>query len=828
MRKDKNLMNRRPSRIPFTRTAFVRAISAPGLMVALSVPAPASLAQSEPAPAAQVSSGIEEVVVTARKRQESSQDAPLAVTAISAEQIERYDLSNLERVAASTPNFSVGRASNGSGAQLTLRGIGSSSTSIGIEQSVAVIVDGVYYGQGRVINEGFFDLASIEVLKGPQALFFGKNATAGAISLTSKDPGYSTEGHVRASYEFESEKPMLEAVGSFPLSDTLGLRLAVRGSAMQGGLFDNEADSYDQYSFDVATGNLYTLTAPRAPDKSPAEKELLGRATLKWTPSDELTATFKASGTLNSVNNPSWNYVAYRCPTGSSALTPNATCGDHFTIYQNNLPQELRDSLPEGKDQLYNDYASGQGTATVAYEALTWTLTSVTNYQYNENQWMLDADFQAGPTSNTYATEDSSWDAFSQELRLLTDFDSPVNFMIGGLYQNTKRDFQQWVATAGVENSAAADPADRYVAFEKLSSTDGETMSGFGQLIWTLSPTVEFNAGARYTHETKDSWYIHPYVNPAFLVAFQQDTKLTAEQTFVNWSPEATLTWKPTNEITVYGAYKTGYKSGGFSNSGIYGALTTVDDFAFDPEKAKGGELGLKTLLADNQVKFNVGVYYYEYEDLQVDFFNSPTFAFITTNAGNARTQGIEIETEWAPNATPGLRLRGSVNYNDAEFKDFIAPCWAGQTPGEGCTLTGPAPALTPQQDLSGTETAMAPTWTGTLGVTWEKGLASGALFSLSMDARYSGDYLASSFGNPWSHQSSYTVLDAQLGLTSPSGLWQASVIGKNLTNEFFITGTVDGPSTGGGTATDAGVPADQLGFAAMPRTIALQVTRYF
>lgn len=123
--------------------------------------------------------GLEEVVVTARKREESAQDVPVIVQALSAEQIRAMDLTSMEKLASTTPNFNIGRASNGSGAQITMRGIGSSSTSIGIEQSVAVIVDGAYYGQGRVINEGFFDLAQVELMKGPQALFFGKNATGG-------------------------------------------------------------------------------------------------------------------------------------------------------------------------------------------------------------------------------------------------------------------------------------------------------------------------------------------------------------------------------------------------------------------------------------------------------------------------------------------------------------------------------------------------------------------------------------------------------------------------------------------------------------------------
>ena len=123
--------------------------------------------------------GLEEIVVTARKREESILNIPVAVTAISGERLDRYQLRSLEQISASTPELTVVRGSNGSGATLSLRGIGSSYTSIGIEQSVAVNVDGVYYGQGRIINEGFFDMKQVEILKGPQALFFGKNSTSG-------------------------------------------------------------------------------------------------------------------------------------------------------------------------------------------------------------------------------------------------------------------------------------------------------------------------------------------------------------------------------------------------------------------------------------------------------------------------------------------------------------------------------------------------------------------------------------------------------------------------------------------------------------------------
>ena len=217
-------------------------------------PTRAALADTTTAGDTSAQGGIETITVTARRRAETVQDVPVVVTAITGEEVRKQDLSSLEKLAAVTPDFTVGRASNGSGAQLTLRGIGSSSTSIGIEQSVAVVVDDVYYGQGRIIEEGFFDLKEVEILKGPQALFFGKNATSGVISLASADPGNESEVLTKVAYEIESQTTQAEAVVSGPLTDTLGMRVAVRGSVMDGSYYKNEASDVTNTTLDISKG----------------------------------------------------------------------------------------------------------------------------------------------------------------------------------------------------------------------------------------------------------------------------------------------------------------------------------------------------------------------------------------------------------------------------------------------------------------------------------------------------------------------------------------------------------------------------------------------
>src|SRR3990167_70378 len=464
--------------------------------------------------------GLEEIIVTARKREESVQTVPVAVTAISEKTIQQRDITSIEKIAAATPNLNVGRASNGSGAQLTMRGIGSSSTSIGIEQSVAVVVDGAYYGQGRIIQEGFFDLKRVEVLKGPQALFFGKNATAGVISLATNDPGQDREFIARAGYEFRSRQYQGELIASIPLSDPLGVRFAARGSIMDGGYYRNVSVDRAYTSVDIrnllagGSGNPIGSVAKPAASRAPGEDEFLGRVTLKYTPTDRLTMTLKGSYNYNQVNNSSWNYVAYNCglATGVSQLT-GYRCGTDFVTHQNNMPADIAKDFPFAKDngELYNRYRSWAINGAVSYELDNVTISSVTNYNTNNNRWTCACDFQSS-NNGTWATENSTWKAFSQELRAQTSFDGPINLMVGGLYQKTKRDFAQYVMFAGLRDDPAS-AANRFVASSKTSFTDGETAALFGQVTWKLIDTLELAGGVRYTHETKDSFFTQPYNN---------------------------------------------------------------------------------------------------------------------------------------------------------------------------------------------------------------------------------------------------------------------------------------------------------------------------
>lgn len=774
--------------------------------------------------------GLEEVIVTSRKRAESLQDAPLTVSVISQERIEKFDFTSLEKIAALTPQYFVGRSSNGSGAQMTIRGIGSNSTSIGIEQSVAVVMDGVYYGAGRVLNEGMFDLGQIEVLKGPQSMFFGKNATAGVVSLTTARPTQEFEATGRVYHEFEAEQTRYEGILSGPITDTLSARLAVRHSDMDGGYFRNISTDQPFNALDVATGNIESDVAPAENRDAPGEQETLARLSLLWEPTDNLSATFIASMTDNEVDQSSWNYTAFNCPGGVGAVNPNLRCGNNFFLAHNRMPSLVADTLPYARSsgELFNEYDSTAFTAHIDYSFGSYEVSSITNYQENENTFGLTGDFQSWPSA-TFATERNTWEAFSQEVRLRSQFNGPFDFMVGFLYQETERELDQWVATGAapdfiLANSAAPDPSLVYVASQKDSFTDGETFSPFFELTYRLTDDITLTGGARYTDETKKSEFVHPYNNPGLGGIWRTGEVAVGDQDFDAWSPEVTATWRMTDDISFYAAYKTAYKSGGFSNSGIYSADFmggSESDFTFDEETAAGLEAGMKSTLLGNQLRFNASVYAYEYEDLQVDFFNSPTFAFITLNAGEATTQGFELDAEYAPRNIMGLSLRGSIGYNEAEYDNFIAPCWAGQTVDQGCNTTVPGTNGTPGQDISGESTAMAPEWSASFGINYDGFLNNGWSYGIALDGLYSDDYNASAFANPNARRDSFTTYNASLYLAGSEDRWRVQLLGKNLTDEHVVSGVVDGPST----PLPGGEYADQMGFTALPMTVALQFT---
>ncbi|MEN3975933.1 TonB-dependent receptor [Emcibacter sp. SYSU 3D8] len=790
-------------------------------------PAGAAAQDAPPRPAAEaVRPHFDTVVVSARKREETVQDVPVAITAVSKAELERYAIADLNQVSTITPNLTISPSSSGAGALLYIRGIGTSSVDAGFDQSVGLVIDDVFYNRGQWIAQGFMDMQQVEVLKGPQTLYFGKNTPAGLVSIRTADPTGEFEGYVRAGYEVEAREKMGEFAFSVPVSDTFGLRVAFRATDSSGWM-RNIAQPHtgiDPLGFTLPGASDYRVNG---------KEEYLGRVTAKWTPNDDLTMTLKVQGA--SMDNDGYSGVVQKFGCQGPNNTPqpifgvpdlDGECNVDFRQSRGMAPPELGANFPEMKDgSTYGDYKSLAISFKAEYDLEDINVTSVTGYHSLRSKLFDNYDFSNA--SQVFAHEDTKFNAFSQEIRALSSFDFPLNFMVGAYYQDTNLTFRNTSRVAALPADAAT---GRYFSWDRTSMQDGRTWSLFGEAIWNIVDTLELSGGLRYTKERKVSHLQNTYVHALLNGVFSSDP-FDSTISNDNLSPQVTLSWHATDELMLYGAYKQGFKSGGFSHSTAprRSTLPMVDQIAlleFGPEKVKGFELGAKASLLGDTLRANLVFYRYQYSDLQVNIFDSSIAAFHVANAAAARTTGVEFDVDFA--ATDELTLRGSVAYNDAKYTDYVGGCWAGQTPAQGCNLQPNGAGVFQTQNLSGTRLQLAPEWALTAGFSYSLPISNGLALDWNVDGRYSSAYPLYPQQRPDAVQGGFFTIDAGLTLHSDDDRWAVSFIGRNLTNEVVLLSAVDSPLTGSGTGTPNGKWADLAGTTQRGRTLMFQVTYRF
>ena len=783
---------------------------------------------------APIASDIEEIVVTARAGESSIRDIPVAITAYSEEEMENLNINTLDDLAASSASLEINRINSGSGVQIAIRGIASSPGSIGIEQSVAVMIDNVYFPQGRVINEGLFDTQQVAILKGPQALYFGKNATAGAVSIVTNDPTDEFEVALSLGHEFEYKTDTYEFMISGPISDTWGARLALYESNMDEGWIQNVAGDSTYTTLDAANGFAATVHNNPAPTQKfyPATEESFARLTLKGELTERTTLTFKASMAETFVASATVAEL-YSCYLGDipqintgGIANPNPLGGDCNKDRRtglNNIPPAFAndyDTAGVFGGGLGDQYESKIYTAKLEHDFDSSQLTAIFNMHEQDVAWVIDADYNAA--TSVFAGEYNEFENTSMELKWVSTDGGSLNWALGAYWQETERYFIQEVMFAGAENSAA-DPSDRYVAYDKLSETSGETLSFYGELIWDLNETIQITAGGRYIDESKDNYFTQPYVNPAFLGLFIEDRILAADQSFDDFVPELTIRYQPSDTLTYFLAYKEGWKSGGFDNGSVDSTLNANPDrdITYDPEKVTGFEAGVKALVADGSLEVNFDIYSYEYDDLQLNYFNSATFAYRTLNAEESESEGFEIQLAYLPPTIDGLRLTASYGYNDSNYVKFVGPCAGGQLPSEGCNIPDGGLVL---QNLNGSKRALAPENRANLGFNYNSMLSNGLELGINGNMKYSTKYKLNDV-IPDAYQPNYKTVDAGIYLSSPDKGWKLALIGRNLNDEYVQTRGTDAPSTGGGTGTEAGFKGDRYAYIKPGRTLALKLS---
>ncbi len=244
----------------------------------------------------------------------------------------------------------------------------------------------------------------------------------------------------------------------------------------------------------------------------------------------------------------------------------------------------------------------------------------------------------------------------------------------------------------------------------------------------------------------------------------------------------------------------------------------------FDPEQNRGGEIGVKASLFDNSMLAAFEVFYYKFRDLQVDFFNSQQFAFVTENAGGSETYGAELQVDWA---TPieGLTLSGSIGFLESKYTDFESFCFVGQTPAQGCGPLLPGQTETDlRQNLAGNTRPGVAKWSGFFAFNYEQPMGRNLLFGLTGNVQFRSK-TALSGSRPDATYDSYATIDGNIRVSTQDGRWQLAFIGKNLTDKLAIRGAGNVPGTGGNTGTDEGFPGDLGGGAIRPLQLELELT---
>jgi len=739
------------------------------------VPAPA---QDDGLP----SGTLQEIVVTARKRDENLQRVPIAVEVMNAEQIQQKNITSLQSLSEHEPSIRISNA--GRSSDMFIRGIGSGNNQ-GFEQKVGTFVDDIYHGRSRTTASSLLDLDHVEILKGPQTTFFGNNAIAGALNIVTKKPEDTFGGYVRALYGSWNTYAAESAV-NMPVTDTLAARVAA------------VVDASDGWVTNVNTGERQPNTENRA-----------GRLSLRYAPNEDFDATLKVEVSRN--HNDSGLYLHLNgCPP-SAPFTANGFC-----------PASLAAGTPVG-DERRNSQDPGQRiwlskqdyTLTANYQLGGHTLTSVTGYY--EYDYDLRSDTDATPLFLINVAAPEQYHQISQELRFTSPNDGVIDYMAGGYFHSGSLDmvqdavfgFLSPVIQSLIPPLAGYTPLAQHLSYSQRE----KSYSVFGTLGWNATDQLKLSAGLRGTWVDKEydqqifyGLATQPYGGVVAMPAALQPVagslglgipgSLAGSRSDHAWMPSAQVQYRWTSNAQLYGSYTRGFLAGGFNPGDTSGNAASLP---FKPEHVDAYEIGLKSEWFARSLLVNLSVFRSDYSDLQVDINSiSPNGAIIgmVRNAATSRTQGVELQMQWA--ATRALRVSSNVSYLHSRYLSYQN---AGPTAAQG--YVGLA-----AQDLTDKPTQYAPTWSGNLFVAYTHELPAGFTLTGEVGALFSSEYFYSPLVDPTLEQDSYTRVDARLSLLSPDEKWTVELIGRNLNDEKITVFGIAQPTSYGSTVEQYQQPA--------------------
>jgi iron complex outermembrane recepter protein len=757
---------------------------------------------------------LEEIVVTAQKRAQSTQDVPVAITAVGGEKLTNANIVTMADVSAYVPNFYM--ANTPFASVNYIRGVGSTPNS-GFEQSVGMFSDDIYWGREGQSVTPLFDMGRVEVLKGPQSILFGKNTIGGAVALHSNQPTEEFEGKISALYGTDGEDK-LELVLSGPLAENLNGRLAA---------FSHTSDGYIKNSYDNSTG--------------PETRKWGVRGMLNWQPSDELDVNLKLEHTSSQSDGIGVSVIG----VSPSAFIPQLNGVDASDEYKNNIGNSGLLS-----DQSNNDVVANNAVLKLDYDWNGFTLTSITGYTGYQKDTTLDTDYS--PVSFVSTEQDKEYDQYSQEFRITSEEGEKFDYIAGLYFQYG--DVRVTDPTTFLGSAVGITPAALAVAFGNPALAGGNspdgiripsfdqtttTASAFFQGSWHFTEALTLKAGLRYNYESKEMDRSVDLLNLAgspfgsdlpgdgLPLLFWQNKLNTVvyeesqDRKENHLSPQLTLEWIVNEDAMIYASVTQGNKSGGWNAVHYNGA--DLSSLSFEDEKALSYEVGIKSNLLDNRVMLNASVFYNEIDNLQVSEWNG--IGYDVSNAAKSISQGIEVDGRFL--VTEQLELSASLGYLSYEYEDYQnAPCTQAQADAVYVASGGSTSSCV--QDLSGESTINAPEWTASLSGAYTAALTENLNLGLTVDANYRGSHFLDTSLDASTEQDGAWKVNARLSLTPVSETWQVSIIGKNLTDELTYAWIGSIPLANGHAFQQSDAVGSFAGAPSAPRSIAIEGSLYF
>jgi iron complex outermembrane receptor protein len=720
---------------------------------------------------------LDEIVVTARRRAESLQNVPVAVSAFSAGRIADLQAKDLSGLQYATPNLYLDKG-DASNAVIYIRGVGQNDSLAFADPSVGVYVDDVFIARTQAAFLDLFDVERVEVLRGPQGTLYGRNTIGGAVKFVSTRPPKSFDAY-------------LEADGgnynSFSLKGRIGGPIA--GDALRGkvAFAYNRRDGYNH--------NLFT-----GKDDGDVQS-FAGRASLLFTPSDRLNFLLSIDGKIDRPR-------TSRSPTRVTPITGAVSvAGAPLSLVT--LPALKDDFTVETNANGLNDL-TGYGIAlTSRFDASDrLTLESITAYRALEFDLKLDTDGSPLPILDILLHQKQR--QFSEELRLNYDDHRRFNFT-GGLYYFYDHDR----TFSGFDDGSATIFGFPVVAFgfpsSALAATTQVTNSYavFGDSTFAFTPKLSLSAGVRYTHEDRSSGrvfenFFDPAISvirnaPPFLAGIGVPGKpIDGSVGFDAYTPKASLSYKPTKDALFYASVSRGFKSGGFDGR----AASQFAFTPFRPEYVWSYEGGTKTSWAEGRFTANLAVFYNDYTDIQVTSFGADpvtgVFTSLFTNAAKAKTYGAELELAARPSRN--LSIDGTVGYLYSRYDRFNILVGGKTT------------------DVSNRPLVNAPRWNASLGATYKVPLTPKLDATLHLDGAYRDRVVTEITASPLLAQSSYGLLNAFVGIGTRDNRWEVRAGVQNLTDHHIRTQGFN----------LADFPGVQVSFFTAPRTYDLKVIHHF